>query len=178
VVSLFISLITLLIVLALLDVVSPKDIGKSIDFNLVLVIALSLALGAAMVKSGLADVISQNTFEMLTPLGIVGVMAGIFILTNLLGAIITNKAAVVLVFPIALTLAMNLQLNPKPFILLVAFAGAASFITPIGYQTNLMVYGPGNYSFKDFLRVGLPITLLYLIVAIGGLIWQFGIRLE
>jgi di/tricarboxylate transporter len=176
--SLFISLITLLIVLSIMGVASPKDIGKSIDFNLVLVIALSLALGTAMVKTGLADWVSQNTFEMLTPYGIVSVMAGIFILTNLLGSIVTNKAAVALVFPIALTLAINLNLDPKPFILLVAFAGAASFITPIGYQTNLMIYGPGRYTFKDFFRIGLPLTILYLIAAVGGLIWQFGLSLD
>jgi di/tricarboxylate transporter len=176
--SLFISLITLLIVLSVMGIASPKDIGKSIDFNLVLVIALSLALGTAMVNTGLADWVSQNTFELLTPLGIVGVMAGIFILTNLLGALVTNKAAVALVFPIALTLAINLNLNPKPFILLVAFAGAASFITPVGYQTNLMIYGPGRYSFKDFFKIGFPLTILYLIAAVGGLIWQFGLRLN
>ena len=175
--SLFISLITLLIVLSVIGVASPKDIGKSIDFNLILVIALSLALGTAMVKTGLADWISQNTFELLTPYGIVSVMAGIFILTNLLGSIVTNKAAVALVFPIALTLAINLNLDPKPFILLVAFAGAASFITPIGYQTNLMIYGPGRYSFKDFFKIGFPLTILYLIAAVGGLILQFGLRL-
>ena len=105
-------------------------------------------------------------------------MSGIFILTNLLGAIVTNKAAVALVFPIALTLAINLNLDPKPFILLVAFAGAASFITPIGYQTNLMIYGPGRYTFKDFFRIGFPLTILYLIAAVGGLILQFGLRLN
>ena len=176
--SLFISLITLLIVLSVMGIASPKDIGKSIDFNLVLVIALSLALGTAMVNTGLADWVSQNTFELLTPLGIVGVMSGIFILTNLLGAIVTNKAAVALVFPIALTLAINLNLDPKPFILLVAFAGAASFITPIGYQTNLMIHGPGRYTFKDFFKIGFPLTILYLIAAVGGLILQFGLRLN
>lgn len=176
--SLFISLISLLIILSIVGVSSPKDIAKSIDFNLVLVIALSLALGTAMVKTGVADTLSHYTFEMLIPLGIVGVMGGIFILTNVLGGIVTNKAAVALIFPIALTLAVKLQLDPKPFILLVAFAGAASFITPIGYQTNLMVYGPGNYTFKDFLRIGLPLTILYLIAAVGGLILQFGLRLN
>ncbi|MEJ2594042.1 MAG: SLC13 family permease [bacterium] len=175
--SLFISLITLLIVISVMGIVSPKDLGKSIDFNLVLVIALSLALGTAMVKTGLADWVSNNTFEMLTPLGIVGVMAGIFVLTNFLGAIVTNKAAVALVFPIAITLAVNLGLDPKPFILLVAFAGAASFVTPIGYQTNLMIYGPGRYTFKDFFRIGLPLTILYAIAAVGGLILQFGVKL-
>ncbi len=176
--SLFVSLLSLIILLIIIGVASSKDIPKGIDFNLVLVIALSLALGTAMVKTGVAETVSHYTFELLTPLGIVGVMAGIFILTNLLGAIVTNKAAVALIFPIALTLAVNLHLNPKPFILLVAFAGAASFITPIGYQTNLMVYGPGRYKFYDFFKIGLPLTILYLIATVGGLIWQFDLRLN
>lgn len=178
VVSLFIALLVLIILLTVMGIASSKDIAKGIDFNLVLIIALSLALGTAMVKTGVADLISHYTFEMLTPLGIVGVMAGIFILTNLLGSIITNIATVALTFPIVLTLAINLNLNPKPFILLVAFAGAANFITPIGYQTNLMVYGPGRYNFTDFFRIGLPLAVIYMIVAVGGLILQFGIRLH
>ncbi|HEY9113626.1 MAG TPA: SLC13 family permease [Bacteroidales bacterium] len=177
-VSLFISLISLIIILVLLGYASPKDIAKGVDFNLVIVIALSLALGTAMVKTGVADVISHYTFEMLAPMGIVGIFTGIFLLTNLLGSIITNKAAVAIVLPIALTLSINFGLNPKPFVLLVAFAGAASFLTPIGYQTNLMVYGPGRYTFKDFFRIGLPLTILYMIVAVLLLIWQFGIRLN
>jgi len=176
--SLFVSLLSLIILLTIMGVASSKDIAKGIDFNLVLVISLSLALGTAMVKTGVAETVSNHTFELLTPFGIVGVMSGIFILTNLLGAIVTNKAAVALIFPIALTLALNLNLNPKPFILLVAFAGAASFITPIGYQTNLMVYGPGRYKFNDFLKIGLPLTILYLIATVGGLIWQFGLKLN
>jgi len=176
--SLFVSLLSLIILLTIIGVVSSKDIAKGVDFNLILVISLSLALGTAMVKTGVAETVSNHTFELLTPFGIVGVMSGIFILTNLLGAIVTNKAAVALIFPIALTLALNLNLNPKPFILLVAFAGAASFITPIGYQTNLMVYGPGRYKFNDFLKIGLPLTILYLIATVGGLIWQFGLKLN
>lgn len=177
-VSLFITLISLIILLTVLGYASPKDIAKGVDFNLVIVIALSLALGTAMVKTGVADVVSHYTFEMLAPWGIVGIFAGIYLLTNLLGSIITNKAAVALVLPIALTLSINFGLNPKPFILLVAFAGAASFLTPIGYQTNLMVYGPGRYTFKDYFRIGLPLTIIYMIVAVLLLIWQYGIRLN
>lgn len=177
-VSLFITLISLIILLTVLGYASPKDIAKGVDFNLVIVIALSLALGTAMVKTGVADVVSHYTFEMLAPLGIVGIFTGIYLLTNLLGSIITNKAAVALVLPIALTLSINFGLNPKPFVLLVAFAGAASFLTPIGYQTNLMVYGPGRYTFKDYFRIGLPLTILYMIVAVLLLIWQYGIRLN
>jgi len=140
-VSLFIALLALLIILTVMGISSAKDIAKGIDFNLVLIIALSLALGTAMVKTGVANVISHYTFEMLVPFGVVAVMAGMFLLTNLMGSVITNIATVALTFPIVLTFAINSNLNPKPFILLVAFAGAANFITPIGYQTNLMVYG-------------------------------------
>jgi di/tricarboxylate transporter len=177
-VSLFITLISLIILLTMLGYASPKDIARGIDFNLVIVIALSLALGTAMVKTGVADLVSHYTFEMLAPWGIVGIFTGIYLLTNLLGSIITNKAAVALVLPIALTLSINFGLNPKPFVLLVAFAGAASFLTPIGYQTNLMVYGPGRYTFKDYFRIGLPLTILYMIVAVLLLIWEYGIRLN
>ena len=177
-VSLFITLISLIILLMVLGYASPKDIAKGVDFNLIIVIALSLALGTAMVKTGVADVVSHYTFEMLAPWGIVGIFAGIYLLTNLLGSIITNKAAVALVLPIALTLSINFELNPKPFVLLVAFAGAASFLTPIGYQTNLMVYGPGRYTFKDYFRIGLPLTIIYMVVAVLLLIWQYGIRLN
>ena len=177
-VSLFIALLALLIILTVMGISSAKDIAKGIDFNLVLIIALSLALGTAMVKTGVANVISHYTFEMLVPFGVVAVMAGMFLLTNLMGSVITNIATVALTFPIVLTFAINSNLNPKPFILLVAFAGAANFITPIGYQTNLMVYGPGRYKFTDFLRIGFPLAIMYMIVAVAGLIWQFDLRLN
>jgi di/tricarboxylate transporter len=95
----------------------------------------------------------------------------------LLGSFITNKAAVALVFPIAVSMALELGINPKPFILTVAFAGAASFLTPIGYQTNLMVYGPGGYNFTDYFKIGLPLTILYMIVTVLGLVYQYDISL-
>ncbi len=69
-------------------------------------------------------------------------------------------------FPIALTMALDLHLPPEPFVLIVAFAAAANFMTPIGYQTNLMVYGPGGYSFKDFFKIGFPLTLIYMTVTV------------
>ena len=87
-------------------------------------------------------------------------------ITTILAAYITTKAAVAIIFPISLTMAVNLNLNPMPFILIVAYASAANFMTPIGFQTNLMVYGPGGYSFKDFFRVGFPLTIIYMVVAV------------
>ena len=164
--NLFIGLTVLLIIVMLLKVSSPKDVHKSLDLNLAIIIALSLALGTAMVKTGVAHMISVYFIKALLPLGGIGLLAGIFIITNLLASYITNKAAVALIFPISLTVAYDLELNPIPFILIVAFAAAANFITPIGYQTNLMVYGPGGYAFKDFFKIGFPLTVLYLIVTV------------
>lgn len=157
--------------------VSPKDIAKGIDFNLILIIALSLALGTAMIKSGVAEVFANAAFSIFKHFGIVGVLVGIYAITNLLGSFITNKAAVALIFPVAVSMAIELGIDPKPFILTVAFAGAASFLTPIGYQTNLMVYGPGGYTFRDFFKIGLPLTVLYMIITVLGLVYQYDIKL-
>lgn len=165
--NLFLGLSMLLIISMILKIASPKDIHKSLDLNLAIIIAMSLALGIAMVKTGLAHTVSEYFIRALEPLGVVGLLAGIFIITNLLASYLTNKAAVALIFPISITMAFDLGLSdPTPFILIVAFAGAANFITPIGYQTNLMVYGPGGYTFKDFMRIGFPLTILYMIAAV------------
>jgi len=163
--------VVLLIIVMLLKVSSPKDVHKSLDLNLAIIIALSLALGIAMVKTGVAHMIADYfimAFQFLGG-GSIGLLAGIFIITNLLASYITNKAAVALIFPISLTMAFDLSLNPIPFVLIVAFAAAANFITPIGYQTNLMVYGPGGYNFKDFMKIGLPLTVIYMVVTVAVL---------
>ena len=172
--SLFIGLTFLLIIVMALKIASPKDIHKSLDLNLAIIIALSLALGIAMVKTGLAHIISEYFIKAMEPMGGIGLLAGIFLITNLLASYITNKAAVALIFPISITVAQDLGLaDPTPFILIVAFAGAANFITPIGYQTNLMVYGPGGYTFKDFMKIGLPLTVLYMITAVSILYFYY-----
>jgi di/tricarboxylate transporter len=176
-IKLFTAVLALILLVTLIKMTSPKDIAKGIDFNLVLIIALSLALGTAMIKSGVAAVFADAAFGVFKPFGIVGVLVGIFAITNLLGSFITNKAAVALIFPVAVSMAIELGIDPKPFILTVAFAGAASFLTPIGYQTNLMVYGPGGYNFKDFFKIGLPLTILYMIVTVLGLVYQYDIKL-
>ncbi len=167
VVSLFMSLLVLLIAAFALNIANPKDLPKSIDYNLALIIVLSLALGVAMRKSGAAELLADFIISVFMPFGKVGLLFGIYLITAFLGAYIGNKAAVALTFPISLTMAGNLGLPPMPFILVVSFAAAANFITPIGYQTNLMVYGPGGYSFKDFFRLGMPLTIIYMLVTVG-----------
>lgn len=177
-IKLFTSLLILLLLILGMKMVSPKDVAKSIDFNLIIILALSLALGIAMIRSGVAATFAEYSFKMFKPFGIVGVMLGMFLITNLLTSILANAAAVAITFPVAISIAVELGINAKPFALIVAFAGATAFMTPIGYQTNLMVYGPGGYKFKDFTRIGFPLTLLYMAVAVLGLIYQFDIRLN
>ncbi len=166
-VSLFKSLLVLLLFSVFSKITSYKDIKEAIDFNLIVIIALGLALGKAIIASGTDQLITAGISPVYQYTGIVGLMALIFIITNGLASLITSKAAVSVAIPVVITMAHNFGIDPKALILLVAFAGAANFMTPIGYQTNLMVYGPGGYSFKDFFRVGFPLTILYMIVAVA-----------
>jgi len=163
---LFLSLLVLVVISLVFRVAHPKELPKTIDYNLGIIIVLSLALGTAMIKTGAADIIATGIISLFMPLGKIGLLTGIFIITSILAAYITSKAAAAIVFPISLTTAVNLDLNPIPFVLIVAYAAAANFMTPIGFQTNLMVYGPGGYSFRDFFRVGFPLTVLYLVVTV------------
>lgn len=166
VLSLFKGLIILVVMAMIFKITNPKDLPKSLDYNLALIIVLSLALGTAMIKTNAAALIADGMISLFMPMGRVGVLFGIYLVTTILAAYITNKASVGIIFPIAIAVANNLNVNPTPFVLTVAYASAANFMTPIGYQTNLMVYGPGNYSFKDFFRIGAPLTFLYMVTTI------------
>jgi di/tricarboxylate transporter len=166
IVPLFMGLIILLIAAMALGVTNPKELPQSIDYNLALIIVLALALGIAMIKSGTADLIANLLINIFVPFGKIWLLFGIYFITAILAAYVTNKAAVAVIFPIALTSARILDISAIPFVLTVAYAAAANFMTPIGYQTNLMVYGPGGYSFKDFFRIGFPLTIIYMIVTV------------
>lgn len=162
-----------LMVLLLTKIANPKEVFRSLDYNLGLIVVMTLALGTAMYKTGLAGKFAWSMIDIMRPFGLVGIFAGLYITTALLAAYVNNKAALTLVFPIALLTAHNLNLNPVPFALLITSASMGVFITPHGYQTNLMVYGPGGYRFKDFLPIGLPLTVLNMVVAITVLYFAF-----
>uniref|UniRef100_UPI0035625390 SLC13 family permease n=1 Tax=Ancylomarina sp. TaxID=1970196 RepID=UPI0035625390 len=114
IVPLFMTLIVMIIVILALKITNPKDIAASIDFNLALIIALSLAFGTAMIKSGLAELIADLLISVFLPLGRVGILFGIYLITTVLAAYVTNKAAVAIIFPISLSMALHLHLNPEP----------------------------------------------------------------
>ncbi|HHJ10341.1 MAG TPA: SLC13 family permease [Bacteroidetes bacterium] len=165
-ISLFMGLVVLLMVVLILKMTKAKDLARSIDYNLGLIIVMSLALGTAMIKTGAADLVAHYVIVLLIPLGKIAVLTGIYAITAVIAAYVTNKAAVAIMFPISLSISLQLHLPAMPFILVVAYASAANFMTPIGYQTNLMVYGPGAYKFKDYFRIGFPLTVIYMIVAV------------
>jgi di/tricarboxylate transporter len=147
---------------------------RSVDLPVLVVIAASFALGNAMTETGAAIWVADGFlgFGALTPWM---ALALIYLLTAIFTELITNNAAAVLMFPIALALSEQLGVSFLPFAVAVMFAASASFITPLGYQTNLMVYGPGRYQFTDYMRIGLPLSLLVGGVAIGliPLFWNF-----
>jgi di/tricarboxylate transporter len=164
---LFHSLLILISLLVIFKVATYSEIKRSIDLNLVIIAALSLAIGKAMIKSGLAENLAKTITSFTEPFGVIACLFGVYVVTNILTEFVTNLAAASITFPVALSVANSLSVDPKAFILAVAFAASASFITPIGYQTNLMVYGPGNYKFTDFLKVGFPLSVLYIAITIG-----------
>jgi di/tricarboxylate transporter len=145
---------------------------QCIDWQVVLVIAASIGLGGAVEKTGAATVIADGMISSAagSPLGTLAVL---FILTAAFSAVISNLAAAVLVFPIAIAASHQLDVSVIPFMVTLMIAASTCFATPIGYQTNLMVYGPGNYRFADFIRIGLPLTLLVGVttVILVPLIW-------
>ncbi|RUM41149.1 MAG: SLC13 family permease [Desulfurobacterium sp.] len=167
--SLFQSLLILISIFVVFKIATYSEIKKSIDLNLIIIAALSLAIGKAMVKTGLAESLAKTVTTFTEPFGVIACLFAVYVVTNILTEFVTNLAAASISFPIALSVANSLFVDPKAFILVVAFAASASFLTPIGYQTNLMVYGPGNYRFVDFLKVGFPLSILYMIVTIGVL---------
>ncbi len=172
-ISLFLGLVVFLSLLIGFGVTTPKKISRGVDFQLGVIIAMALALGMAMTKTGVAENFAQIIIRIFEPYGSVGLLVGIYLITSLLAAFVTNVTAVAIVFPISLTLANDLHLPYLPFILVVSFAAAANFMTPIGYQTNTMIYGPGGYKFKDYVKIGTPLTLIYMVVTVSILSYVY-----
>jgi len=153
------------VALVALRVLTPAEARFAVDLNVVVVIGASFGLGAAIAQSGLADQIALVFIRPLAMLGDTTLLLGILIGTMCLTELITNNAAAVLMFPIATAAAAQAGLDPRGFAIAVALGASASFLSPIGYQTNTMVYAMGGYRFTDFTRLGLPLTILVVVVA-------------
>lgn len=174
-VPLFDACLIILVGLVFLKVLNVTEVRRELDLSLLMVLVCSLAIGVALEKSGTAELIGNVFIRSAESLGPVGVLAVLFVVTIFLTSLVTNPAAVSIVFPIAMSIAEQLQLPYTPFFMAIAFAASGDFMTPIGYQTNLMVYGPGGYTFKDFVRVGVPLTILYTVLCIGVIAYQYNL---
>jgi di/tricarboxylate transporter len=138
---------------------------QSIDWSVLVVIGASLGIGDAMARTGAAEAIAARTIDLAggSPWA---VLFAVYLMAMLFTELITNNAAAVLIFPIAYEASQSLGVNYMPFVVAVMIGASAGFATPIGYQTNLMVYGPGGYRFSDYLRLGIPLDLLFMAVTV------------
>ncbi|HET8858842.1 SLC13 family permease [Marivirga sp.] len=152
--------------LGVFRVISMTDAYRSIDWQVIFLLAGSLSFGAAMEKSGLSDWLVTHltsfTEKDVAPFIIIGV---IYLMTMIFTEIMSNNAAAALMAPLSMAIADALGFSPLPFLITVMIAGSASFMTPIGYQTNTMVYSAGNYEFKDFFKIGAPLGFIFWIIA-------------
>jgi di/tricarboxylate transporter len=158
------SLLAAVLVIAT-GALTVRQARDAIDLNIVVLIAAAFGLGAAVQGSGLGQALADLVVGAMAPFGALGALAAILIATMLLTELISNNAAAVLAFPVAVATALATGSDPRPFVVAVTMGASLSFLTPIGYQTNLMVYGLGNYRFGDFSRLGAPVNVVVFTLA-------------
>jgi di/tricarboxylate transporter len=163
------------VMMAILKIFPPKKYSRAISWDVLVTIASAFAISKALSNSGAADQIAQFSINSVKHMGPKAVLAIIYLLTMIFTEIITNNAAAAIAFPIALSAANQLGVDPKPFFIAICIAASASFSTPIGYQTNMIVQSIGSYKFTDFMKVGIPLNIIAMIlsVLIIPLIWSF-----
>lgn len=169
----FVSITT--VIMAWTKIFPARKYTKYISWDILITIACAFAISKAMVNSGVADAVARHIIGMSEHYGPHVLLAAVFIITNLFTELITNNAAAALAFPLALSISAQLGVSPMPFFVVICMAASASFSTPIGYQTNLIVQGIGNYKFTDFVRIGLPLNIITFLISIFlvPLIWPF-----
>ena len=166
-------------ILLLLKVITPNEAYQSIHWQVIILIAALIPLGTVIQSTGTADYIGDSISTLVNgyerkvqPYILLAIIYGV---TMILTEMSSNTATAIIMTPVVLSVSSLMGFDARPFIFAVCFAASASFSTPIGYQTNLMVYGPGGYKFLDFMKVGLPLSLILLTLAVIliPIIWPF-----
>lgn len=155
------------IALVVFGVLTPSEARHAVDLNVIVLIGAAFGLGAAIEVTGLAEAMAGGLVQSFGRLGPAGLLLGVVLATLVLTELITNNAAAILVFPVGMSAAAAVGLDARSCALAIAVAASASFLTPIGYQTNTMVYGPGGYRFGDYARLGAPLTLAVIATIVG-----------
>lgn len=141
-----------------------RDAYRALQGDVLILIVGTIALGGAMAKTGASQVYAQSFLYVFQAFGHQFVLMGMLLFASISTQILSNTATAVLLLPIAISTAAALGVSPKPFIIAICFGASACYATPIGYQTNLMVYGPGGYTFADYLRLGIPLNILVIVM--------------
>jgi len=153
----------------------PGEIYEAVQWDVILLLAGVIPLGIALERTGAATILAEAVVASSSMLPVLGVLAVFYLLTALLTNVISNNASVVLMIPVAVETAQAVGASATAFLFAVMFAASTAFMTPVGYQTNLFVYGPGGYRFTDYVRVGGPLQLLLMVVTTLGIAVMFDI---
>lgn len=163
------------ILMILTGCLTPEEAYKAINWKVIMLLVGVLPLGIAMDKTGAAGILANTMISLLHSFGPTAILSGFYLLTVLLTAVISVNASVALLAPIAFEVAQQIHVNPIPLVLTVSYAACLTFITPFGHHANTLVYGAGQYKFTDFTKVGLPLNIIFWILAtiFIPLIWAF-----
>ncbi len=174
-VPLLVAAMGALVVLVVTGCIGLKGARQAVSWPVLVLIGSALGVANAMDESGAAAIMGQALLEVTDPLGPRATLAGVYVLGVLFASFISNAAAAALLFPVALTAAVAGGYDPRPFAMALAMAASAGLSTPIGSPANLLVYGPGGYRYRDFTRVGLPLNLLFMVIAVVlvPMVWPF-----
>jgi di/tricarboxylate transporter len=165
-VSIGVSALLVVVLLVATRCISASTARESLDWETLISIAASFGLGTALERSGAAKMIAHAVVGVAGGWGPIAVLAAIYGVTLLFTELLTNNAAAALMFPLALAVALQLGVSPRPFAIAIMFASSLAFAIPVGYQTHMMVYGPGGYRFGDFVRIGLPLNFILWLLAV------------
>jgi di/tricarboxylate transporter len=160
--------------LILLGVLSVEQAYRSINWTTVILIGAMMPLSTAMDQSGGASMLGETLVRVVGDAGLYALLAGLFLLTGILGQLISNTATALIIIPIAAAAATEIGMSPRPVLMSVAVAAAASFLTPVATPVNLMVMGPAGYRFGDYWKLGLPLMVWFFLVAtfLVPLVWR------
>ena len=163
------------VAMLLFGALGVQDAYRAIDWQVIFLLGGFIPLGTALEKVGAIDIIAHGLVGWLGGYGPLALLAGFYFTTNFMSDLISNQAIAVLITPVAIATAVSMSVDPRPFVIAIAFASSDSFASPIGYHTNVMIYGAGNYRYLDFVKVGLPLNLLFLATAVMVLpmFWSF-----
>jgi di/tricarboxylate transporter len=163
------ALLLLLVLFLAFGYTRPNELRRNMPYAIIVIIGASLVISQVMVQTGAARLLAGVMLGTIDQLGPYGALALILIVTWILTELMSNNAAAALAFPVAIGVAQQAGLDPRPFVMAVLYGASCSFLTPYGYQTNLMVMSPGRYTLRDYLRAGLPVALVFQVVALVAL---------